>query len=216
MKFTFDSFTSPRQLAQDSHEDAHVIAVIKAAELLAKKYAPDYLKLVRLAADLHDIGLVKDREHHETIGAEMVATSREYANVRSHLTKEELAIVVEAIREHRASTGNPQHIVAKIVSDADRVGTSTPKFPLRRMMLYRIEQGQDPGDDGMFLAAAKHTVEKYGPPDGYGLRTYFPETKAFLTAMYKPVFAVFARKDIKTLRKLAGPIPKTVFHLSLD
>ncbi len=177
-----------------SHGPSHVEKVRKEAKGLAEKYAPEDVDLVDEAARLHDIGNAIDRDLHEEIGAEVVANE-------PHLQQkwgDRLNLLVEAIREHRASSGNPTSEVARIISDADRMGSENP---LRRAVEYRTEQGVSL--EGALLAAAEHTFEKYGP-GGRGTRTYFPETKKYIKCSRKPIIKAYENRDLSALADIAG------------
>lgn len=96
-----------------AHNHSHRIAVRDKARYLAEIHAPEFVELATLAAELHDIGLVGGRDGHEKRGAQMAIDHYDF------LSTTERDIVYEAIAEHRASNGDPKHIVAKIVSDSE-------------------------------------------------------------------------------------------------
>ena len=96
--------------------------------------------------------------------------------------------------------------VAKIVSDADRIGTLHRKWPMRRAVLYRVERGGNPQDDALILGAARHLEDKFRPPKGYGLRTFFAETAEILAGTYAPVWPALDSNNVARLRRLAGPL----------
>ena len=170
-----------------SHAASHVAEVRKAAAALAVKYAPEDVDLVDEAARLHDIGNAVRRADHEKIGAHVVANE-------PHLKAkwgDRLEFLVEAVREHRASTGRPRSAVARIVSDADRTSSG---HPLRRAYEYCLSKGMD--EDEALLAAAEHTKEKYGRK----VRTYFSETLRVIEETRRPI--IEACGDLDALRRL--------------
>lgn len=167
-----------------AHDRQHMNTVVSNAKSLASKYAPDKVRLAEVAAMLHDIGLEKGREGHETRGADELAKDEELKNL---FGDKDWAEIVHAVREHRASSGKPETILAKIISDADRdPGTASQK--LRRSYEY----------NGDLLEAKEHLVNKYGP-GGYGRRHYFPETEEGLAKMIDPILQA---KDEEDLRKI--------------
>ena len=188
-----------------AHGYAHVEAVRHAARKLARTHAPGLLQIVDEAARLHDIGLVVNREHHEVIGAWIVFND---PAMRVKWGRN-LGVIVDAVLEHRASTGRPQSVVAKIVSDADRLGTPEGSNPLRRSMDYQIHHGKASTEEEALMLAAEHISKKYGP-GGTGTRAYFPETATAITAARQPVIDALAAGDIERLAALAELPPRWV------
>jgi len=127
----YDSFDS-------GHNKIHLKEVRENAIDLGEKYAPNKLEIVYVAATLHDIGISISREDHEKHGYEIVKKDIEIKKVYS---KEDFDFILEAIREHRASTGNPKSIIAKIIADADRTPHSTGRS-LKRSYDYNRENFQ--------------------------------------------------------------------------
>lgn len=175
-----------------AHGELHIQAVRVAAKKLGLKYAPGQLRLIDVAALYHDIGRAIDDEHHEEVGANLLMTSPEYADLRSQFAPADWIIIVDAVRQHRASNGNPQTIVARIISDADRMGKPDEMGPLKRAYLYRLERGYN--HTASLQGAAAHLMKKYGP-GGTGLRVYFDETREWIETIHAPVFAAYERQD---------------------
>lgn len=166
------------------HNHSHRLSVTKNALELGKQYAPEFLNEIEVAATLHDVGLVGGRDGHEQRGSNMV---REALMGMSNLD-----IICDAIAEHRASTGNPQHIVGKIVSDADRLAASSAAAAIHRAWSYRK-------DDHCCISRMReslaHLVSKYGDASGYGRRVFFPESGAKLEAVYAPIVELLQNDD---------------------
>lgn len=173
-----------------AHNRHHIDTVASNARLLASKYAPDKVKLAEIAAMLHDIGLQEGREGHEERGAAELSRDEQLKRILGKTDWEE---VIHAVREHRASTGNPRTILAKIISDADR-DPGTPAQKLRRAYEY----------NGDLTEARKHLVNKYGP-GGYGRRHYFPETDRGLAKMIDPIIQAEDEKSLWKILKDAFP-----------
>lgn len=181
------------------HNRQHLIGVRNCALELAKKYAPNKVDLVYIAATLHDIGLSVDRENHEIEGEKLI---RADAYLKSKLSPEDFEELCHAVAEHRASTGNPKTIIAKIISDADRGGgLDNPSDQFSRAYWYGKKNYLDLTDEEQIWEAARHQSEKF-TPGSYGRRTYFPETEARLNKIFDPIIKAYQNKDFKFLKNL--------------
>ena len=187
------------------HDRNHFISVRKMAVLLAKKYATDKIELAYIAATLHDIGLYVGRENHESDGEKII---RQDLYLSNNLSKEDFEEICHAVKEHRASTGNPQTILAKIISDADRgggFGGSAEAFA--RSYVYGLEKFPELTEDEQVLRSAKHQSEKFSK-GSYGRRTYFPETEKRLGEIYDPIIKAYQKEDLKYLKSLIKSLVK--------
>ena len=192
----YDSF-------DDGHNRQHLIVVRNCALSLAKKYAPNKIDLVYIAATLHDIGLSVNREKHELYGEKII---RSDSKLTSQLSSADLEEICGAVREHRASTGNPKTIVAKIVNDADRGGgLDNPSEQFSRAYWYGKKNYTNISDNEQLLRAAKHQFEKFSP-GSYGRRTYFPETEIRLQKIFTPILKAYQKQNWKYLRSLVRPL----------
>lgn len=163
------------------HDARHRDRVERMAVELATVYAPDRIVAVRAAAILHDVGLSVSRDNHEAIGADIILADED---LRVELG-EDFPAVVEAVREHRSSTGCPQGTIAKIVSDADRA-SDTAGEKVERALSFSIMHGKGEGLDHHLRVAREHITHKFGP-GGRARRVYYPETLDHLVAMYSAV-----------------------------
>ena len=182
------------------HDKRHLKMVRKIAVKLAKKYFPDKIDLVYAAATLHDIGLSIDRENHEVEGAELIKKDK-------HLKEyfgDEFELIVNAVREHRASTGNPKTILAKIISDADR-GSNSSKESFRRAFEYGLKNYPDLNSLEQIKRAAKHQAEKFAK-GSYGRRVYFEETDKRLCRVYDPIINAYQKENWGYFEKLLKKI----------
>lgn len=187
------------------HNRSHCIAVRKLAVSLAKKYIPDKIELTYIAATLHDIGLSIDRENHEINGEKLI---RQDKYLLSNLSKNDFKEICHAVREHRASTGNPQTILAKIISDADRGGgTGRSAEAFVRSYNYGLKNYLNISDEEQILRAGKHQSEKFCK-GSYGRRTYFPETEKRLAKIYDPIVEAYKKMNLKYLRSLIKSLVK--------
>lgn len=181
------------------HDRQHLNAVRNCALNLAKIYAPDKIDLVYIAATLHDIGLSVNREEHEIEGEKLI---RSDPYIKSQLSSEDFEELCHAVGQHRASTGNPKTIVAKIISDADRGGGfDNPSDQFSRAYWYGKKNYLDISDEEQIWRAAKHQSEKFAT-NSYGRRTYFPETDLRLSKMMDPIIKAYQDRDLKFLQSL--------------
>ncbi len=179
------------------HDRKHLEEVRNFAVELAKKYCPDKIEVVYVAATLHDIGISISREDHEMHGYELVLQE---GNLKKAYSKDEYEEILEAVKEHRASTGKPNSVVAKIVSDADKISDNTCRA-ITRAYLWGKKNLPTVNHDGQLLRAAHHLKEKFGP-NGTGTRLYFEESNAKLQGIYKPIFDALAEYRIDKLNSL--------------
>lgn len=189
------------------HDSRHLKEVRSFAIELGKKCAPDKLELIYVAATMHDVGLSVERENHELHGYELVEKSSDFRDSYSQNERNE---ILEAIKEHRASSGNPQGIVAKIVSDADKVSDGT-KRAFQRAYDWGVKHFPQVNHYGQLLRAAQHLYIKFGP-NGTGRRLYFNESELRHSDTYKPIFEALDNDDIQALEKLLESGGQTNFH----
>jgi len=204
-KLNLDKYEKMYDSFDASHDRNHFILVRKMAVLLAKKYLPDKVEIVYIAATLHDIGISISRENHESDGEKLIRQDLYLAN---NLSKEDFEEICHAVREHRASTGNPQTILAKIISDADRGGGSySSSEALTRAYDYGSAKFPELNEEEQILRSAKHQVEKFSK-GSYGRRTYFPETEKRLGEIYDPIIKAYQKEDLKYLKSLIKSLVK--------
>lgn len=189
----------------DGHDITHCFLVREMAVLLAKKYLPKKVELAYIAATLHDIGISMGREEHELNGEKLI---RQDEYLKNNLSKEDFEELCHAVREHRASTGNPQTILAKIISDADRGGgSSSSSIAFSRAYFYGLQKSPELTFDEQVLRAAKHQSEKFCE-GSYGRRTYFPKTELRLKKTYDPIINAYQKQDLKYLKSLIKTLVK--------
>jgi uncharacterized protein len=176
------------------HGWGHIVSVREFSLELGRKYCPDKLEIVWVAATLHDIGLCIGRDKHEEYGAEIIIKDE---SINSNYSKEEIEEIVHSVREHRASTGNPQTIVAKIVSDSDKVSDDTSSG-FSRAYNWGVQNLPELNHEEQLLRAASHLEEKFGE-GGTGTRLYFAESKERLYKTYKPIFKRYSNYDLQIM-----------------
>lgn len=165
-----------------SHGVEHIEAVRKAAAKLCHRYAPALLEMADAAALWHDVGHATDPDTHEVIGKQMVLESQDLLDRFGTAGR---ALIADAVRQHRATTGKPATTLAKILSDADRIGIAPTLNPIMRAYLYRLEHGETNLEKAA-REAGEHIYRKYSP-GSYGLTAYFPYTMRKLRLIYEPL-----------------------------
>lgn len=176
------------------HDRRHLEEVRNFALGLGKKYAPEKLELIYISATLHDIGLSVERDNHELHGYELLQNNQE---LRKNYSTEEVSEILEAVKEHRASSGQPNGIVAKIVSDADKVSDGTNRA-FQRAYEWGVKHFPQVNNYGQMLRAAQHLYIKFGP-NGTGTRLYFEESRKRQDDTYKPIFDALENDDLKKM-----------------
>lgn len=176
------------------HNRKHLNEVRGFAVQLAKNYCSEKIEVVYVAATLHDIGLCVAREGHEIFGYEMIRKDKE---IKEAYSDTEFNEILEAIKEHRASTGKPKSLVAKIVSDADKVSDGT-KRAFKRAYDYGVVNYPNLNHIEQMQRAAGHLYEKFSP-GGKGTRVYFEESSNKLENTYKLIFKAHLDNDLKLM-----------------
>jgi len=174
-----------------AHGHDHIKEVREFASSLADKYSPEQKEMIDLAAVLHDIGLRKDREMHHVHGGDFIRKSKKLKD----LSDEDKKALIHAVVEHRASVGNPETTMAKIISDADRVGGSQA---MKRAYEWSKHHYPNMTDRQLVYRSAR-ALEKRFKEGGPSRRTYFPETATRLGEIYDPVIEAYRKKDMDTL-----------------
>jgi uncharacterized protein len=175
-KIDLTKYESMYDTFDKAHDRGHMEGVRDFAVKLAKKYCPDKLEVVYVAATLHDVGLSSGRRtDHEKNGYTMIKNDE---SIKNSYSKEDFELILDAIREHRASTGKPKSIVAKIVSDSDRAYSSI-KVHLKRSYAYNSEKYPGLSHNQVLDKVIEYMVGKFDK-NGTGTRLYFEESNILL------------------------------------
>ena len=154
-----------------AHNLSHVQTVIDESLALAKLYPQADERLVYTIAAYHDTGLCRDRATHHLVSGEIIAAD---ATLLQWFDKEEMAIMREAVEDHRASSDHePRSIYGKIVAEADRIIDTD--ITLRRTVQYGLKQNPAADEAWHYQRFYKHLMEKYAS-GGY-LKLWFPDSK---------------------------------------
>ncbi len=193
----YDSF-------DDSHNRRHMLAVRGRAVVLSKKYAPDLKELAYIAATLHDIGLFGGKENHEKRAIDMIKADKQ---LNAELGNEKIEMIIEAVKEHRATTGKPKSILSKIISDADRISSDTSSECLNRSYYYQVKENPGSSESEKLLGAGKQVYDKY-KPNGPGRRVYFPETEILISGIVDPIIDSYEKGDVAKLAQILNGLYK--------
>ena len=159
----------PRYAAFDkAHREDHIRRVIRQSLLLAEPLPHLNREMVYVIAAFHDLGIVGGREHHHLLSGRILAAD---AFVQAHFTPEEIAVMVEAVEDHRASgKTRPRSDYGLVVADADRY--IDPESIVRRTVQYGLANFSGLDRDAQYARTVAHLHEKYGP-EGY-LKVWLP------------------------------------------
>lgn len=160
----------PRYAAFDrAHGIDHVRTVIAQSLALASRYDVD-LNMVYAIAAYHDTGLVEGRERHHIASGEILASDEALSR---WFTSEELAVMCEAVEDHRASSDHAPHtIYGRIVAEADRV--IDPRTIIRRTVQYGLANYPQLDREAQFARCLDHLLRKYA--EGGYLRLWIAES----------------------------------------
>ena len=107
----------------------------------------------------------------ELVSGEIIAAD---SNLLQWFDKEEMAIMREAVEDHRASSDHePRSIYGKIVAEADRIIDTD--ITLRRTVQYGLKQNPAADEAWHYQRFHKHLMKKYAP-SGY-LKRWLPDSK---------------------------------------
>lgn len=203
-----DLIEKTREFAAAFHEgepSSHDMSHINRVEALCMEIQKDEggnLLILRLAALLHDVGVIK--EHEE--GGDHALYSAEIASeflTRAGVEKKTIDAVTYCILTHRFSGGKiPETIEARILQDADRldalgaIGIFRSILSMGALRMLKHTTGLDKG-------ASKKTVYIEDPVEGFN--EYM---------RYKP-FTIPERLNTNTAKRIAGERLK-IMHLYLE
>jgi superfamily II DNA or RNA helicase len=126
------------KVTDKSHGTNHIQGVLQNARQIGKSYPHILMEDIEYAAILHDIAreddVVNGSDLHHITGKDKALP------YLSHLPKDRIQAIQDAIANHRSSSGNPQSDLAKIISDADRVPGNI-EDRIFRPYQYRLDKG---------------------------------------------------------------------------
>lgn len=153
-----------------AHGRDHVRTVIARSLELARGYDLDE-EMVYVVAAFHDTGLVCGRERHHLDSGRILAGD---AVIRRRFTPEQIAVMREAVEDHRASSDHPpRSIYGRIVAEADRLIDAATI--VRRTVQYGLDRYPELDREEHYRRCRDHLANKYG--DGGYLRLWIPESE---------------------------------------
>lgn len=147
----------------DKNEKAHGIdhinyVIRRSFDLIEQNELNVDVNMVYVIAAYHDIGHHINSKKHEKVSANIMSKDK---NLKNFFYDKELAIIKEAIEDHRASsTHEPRSIYGKIVSSADR--NNTVEQCLERSYYYGKNLEPNATDKELYKRAFKHLNLKFG------------------------------------------------------
>lgn len=152
-----------------AHREEHVRSVIAGSLKLAPLY-PVNIDMVYAIAAYHDLGMCEERATHHLVSGRMVRSDK---RLKQWFTTEEIAIIAEAVEDHRASSDHePRSIYGKIVAEADRI--IEPATIIRRTVQYGLYHYPHLKREEHIARALEHLDEKYA--EGGYLKLLIPES----------------------------------------
>ena len=138
------------------HRRDHAQMVIDESLKLARDQKADE-QMAYVIAAYHDLGLRFDRETHHLHSGEILIQDE---TLRKWFTEEQLAIMRDAVEDHRASSNHPPRtIYGAIVAEADR--QIYPTLVIHRTMSYSAKLYPDGDFETLYLRSKEHLLEKY-------------------------------------------------------
>lgn len=153
-----------------AHRRDHIEGVVERSMLLAEHYevVPE---MVYTIAAYHDIGLPEGREVHHIASGRILSEDQ---NLRQWFSEEQVAIMQQAVEDHRASsTHTPRTIYGMIVAEADR--QILPEVVIRRTVQYGFAHYPNLSKEQHWERCVAHLREKYDY-GGY-LKLYIPHSE---------------------------------------
>lgn len=147
----------PRYAAFDAaHRMEHVMHVIKASEVLARRMGADADMAYTIAA-YHDLGLEGPRAvHHIRSGKILRADKR----LLRWFSPQQIETMAQAVEDHRASASRaPRSIYGKIVAEADR--DLLPETVFRRTVQFGLEHYPEKNIEEQWQRFQEHITQKY-------------------------------------------------------
>ena len=139
-----------------AHRRDHADIVINQSIAIAHNYDVD-LNMVYTIAAYHDTGIIYGREQHHTESKRILLEDRE---LERWFTSEQIAIMGDAIEDHRASSkSEPRTIYGRIVAEADRI--IEPRSIIRRTVQFTPTHQPELDREEGYNRMVEHLNEKY-------------------------------------------------------
>lgn len=162
------------QKNDQGHNLEHITYVIDRSLKFAQTISNINYDMVYTIAAFHDIGHALDPKNHEKISGDRLASDEV---IKKFFTEEQIAIMVEAIYDHRASKeGDPETIYGKILASADK--NTSVESSLQRTYAYRKKNYPNLSLEETIEESRRHLIQKFGK-QGYANSKMYFEDKAY-------------------------------------
>lgn len=190
--------------SDSAHDLEHIMRVLKNARKIAKKEKAD-VRLVTAAVLLHDIvSYPKLDPRSRNSSSESARMARKILE-KYHYTKNEIAVITDAIRDHSFSRGIiPNSLVGKILQDADRLDAIGAIGIARAFAVGGSEKRPFYNKEDPFC--------KNRPPDDkkYTLDHFYKKLFLLEKKMNTKTGKIEARKRTRILKKFVNDLQKEI------
>jgi uncharacterized protein len=157
IKTYIESEILPRYDGFDAaHRRDHADMVISRSVELAERLGAD-VEMSYVIAAYHDTGLAVGRDVHHTESKRILL---EDSALRNWFTAEQIAIMADAVEDHRASSKQPPRtLYGRIVAEADRL--IEPRTILRRTVQFTLTHHPELDREEGYERLVEHMREKY-------------------------------------------------------
>lgn len=157
IKAYIESEILPRYDGFDAaHRRDHADVVIERSMTLARELGAN-VEMAYVIAAYHDTGLAVGRDVHHTESKRILL---EDSALKQWFTAEEIAIMGDAVEDHRASSKQPPRtLYGRIVAEADRL--IEPRTILRRTVQFTLTHHPELDREEGYERMLEHMLEKY-------------------------------------------------------
>lgn len=157
IKAYIESEILPRYDGFDAaHRRDHADVVIERSMTLARELGAN-VEMAYVIAAYHDTGLAVGRDVHHTESKRILL---EDSALKQWFTAEEIAIMGDAVEDHRASSKQPPRtLYGRIVAEADRL--IEPRTILRRTVQFTLTHHPELDCEEGYERMLEHMLEKY-------------------------------------------------------
>lgn len=144
----------------EGHNDIHISNLLEFSYTLWNNYFKEEIsyEMIYVAICYHDIGIIVDRDTHEQISFNIFNKD---TNVIKFFSPREIREIGNAIKNHRASTGNPKTLLDKIVADSDHSEVGIERM-IDRALKYTVKKFPGYNKEFIFNNIYEHLTKKYG------------------------------------------------------
>ena len=178
-----------------AHRRDHADVVIERSITLARELGAN-VEMAYVIAAYHDTGLAVGRDVHHTESKRILL---EDSVLKQWFTAEEIAIMGDAVEDHRASSKQPPRtLYGRIVAEADRL--IEPRTILRRTVQFTLTHHPELDREEGYERMIEHMLEKYDY--GGSLKLWIEQSEN--AARLEQLRAIIANREL--LRRLYDEI----------